>query len=78
MTIERPLILKFPDEVSKKAFLARHSALRGKTIYLSDDLSLTQLAHRKAKMVEVHEARKAGKWAVYRDGRVIITERHPK
>ena len=33
------------------------------------------MAHHREKMAHVLEARKEGKWAIYRDGRVIITKR---
>lgn len=53
-------------------------ALKGSKIYIGDDLTPSQVAHRRAAMTEVHEARKAGKWAVYRDGRVIISDARAK
>lgn len=77
-TREKPLLLKFIDQATKQAFLDKRSALKGGKIYLGDDLTPSQVAHRRAAMVEVHEARKAGKWAVYRDGRVIISEARTK
>lgn len=71
----RILMLKFADLNKKASFLAQRKALKGLNVYLGDDLTPAQVAHRNACMPKVHEARKNGMWAVYRDGRVIITER---
>lgn len=77
-TREKPLLLKFPDHATKQAFLEKRVALKGGKIYLGDDLTPSQVAHRREAMKEVHAARTAGKWAVYRDGRVIISEARSK
>lgn len=74
-TKTRALILKFPDMEKKRVFLSKRTTLKGEKIYLDEDLTPAQVAHRKEHMSKVFEARKNGKWAVYRDGRVIITER---
>ncbi len=72
---ERPLILKFDNMEEKKGFLSHRRTLKGEKIFLDDDLTLAQVAHRKECMPRIIEARKAGKWAVYRDGKVIISEK---
>lgn len=71
----RALIIKFTDMDTRRAFLSKRGALKGEKIYLDDDLTPAQVAHRKEHMPRVLEARKEGKWAVYREGKVIITER---
>ena len=71
----KALIIRFMDIDKKKAFLSKRKALKGEKIYLDDDLTPAQVAHRKENIPRVLEARKEGKWAVYRDGKVIITEK---
>ena len=71
----KALIIRFMDIDKKKAFLSKRKALKGEKIYLDDDLTPAQVAHRKENMPRVLDARKEGKWAVYRDGKVIITEK---
>lgn len=72
---ERALILQFPNDESRSIFLRKRVILRGLEgphIYLDDDLTKMQVAHRRACMPRVHQARKEGKRASYRDGRIII------
>lgn len=72
---ERALILQFPNDESRSTFLRKRVILRGLEgphIYLDDDLTKMQVAHRRACMPRVHQARKDGKRASYRDGRIII------
>ncbi|KAH6555193.1 hypothetical protein KP509_1Z274900 [Ceratopteris richardii] len=74
-TKKRALILHFPSEDIRSTFLRKRVILRaldGPPIYLDDDLTPMQVAHRRACMPRVHQARKEGKKASYRDGRVII------
>ena len=59
----------------KTAFLSKRTTLKGEKIYLSADLTPAQVAHRKENMPRVLAARQEGKWAYYRDGRVIIIEK---
>ena len=74
-TRSRALILQFKDEITRITFLKKRVILRGlkdQKIYLDDDLTPTQIAHRKQEMPKVLAARNAGKKAVYRDGHVFI------
>lgn len=74
-TKKRALILQFPNEESRSTFIRKRVILRGidgPHIYLDDDLTKMQVDHRRACMPRVHQARKEGKKASYRDGRVII------
>ena len=66
---------RFMDIDKEKAFLSKRRALKGEKIYLDDDLTPAQVTHRKENMPRVLDARKEGKWVVYRDGKVIITEK---
>ena len=70
----KALIIRFMDIDKKKAFLSKRKALKGEKIYLDDNLTPTQMAHRKENMPQVVDARKEGKWAVYRASKVIITK----
>lgn len=73
---ERALILQFPTEVAKTTFMKKKPILRGlkeePAIYLDDDLTWLQREHRRGCMPRIHKARKEGKKATYRDGRIII------
>ncbi|KAI5059163.1 hypothetical protein GOP47_0025482, partial [Adiantum capillus-veneris] len=43
------------------------------------ELTLLQLKHKSEELKKVHEARKQGKWAIYRGGKAIIQEfRNPE
>ena len=57
----RALIIKFTDMDTRRAFLSKRGALKGEKIYLDDDLTPAQVAHRKEHMPRVLEARKEGK-----------------
>ncbi len=75
---KRALILQFASEESRTSFLRKRVILRGlggPPIYLDDDLTKMQQDHRRASMPKVYQARKEGKKAIYRDGRVIIDGR---
>ncbi|MCO5587395.1 hypothetical protein L7F22_041344 [Adiantum nelumboides] len=74
-TKKRALILHFLNEEERTTFMKKRVALRvlqGPPIYLDDDLTRMQVEHRRACMPRVFQARKEGKRAIYRDGRVII------
>ena len=61
------------DMEKKSAFLSKRRALKGNRIYL-DDLIPTPVATCKENMPQVLEAKKEGKKAIYRDGKVTITK----
>ncbi|MCO5559743.1 hypothetical protein L7F22_013345 [Adiantum nelumboides] len=74
-TKKRALILHFVNEEERTIIMKKRVALRvlqGPPIYLDDDLTRMQVEHRRACMPQVLQARKEGKRAIYRDGRVII------
>lgn len=73
---DRALILRFPSLEDKKEFLKKRPTLKKTGIFLGDDLTLSQLAHMKEVMPEIRAAREKGKLAFYRDGRVVIVQRH--
>ena len=53
----KALIIRFMDIDKKKAFLSKRKALKGEKIYLDDDLTPAQVAHRKENMPRVLDAR---------------------
>ena len=72
---DRALILRF-STLEEKEFLKKRPTLKKTGIFLGDDLTLSQLAHMNEVMPEIRAAREKGKLAFYRDGRVVIMERH--
>ncbi|MCO5563675.1 hypothetical protein L7F22_017322 [Adiantum nelumboides] len=72
---KRVLMLQFKDLMDKITFLKKRIALRGlggTPIYIDEDLTKTQVEHRKLCMPKIIQARKEGKKAFYRDGRIFI------
>ena len=49
-------------------------SLQGTSVWISDDLKPIQLKNRAKELAKVREARKEGKWAVYRGGKAIIRD----
>ena len=78
LTRSRALVLQFPEDTARTAFLRRRAALhsrQGPPIYLDEDLTRMQIEHRCACMLRVMQPRREGRRAFYRDGRVIIDGR---
>ena len=74
----KALLLQFPNEVSRNAFIRHRALLRdlpGDPIYFDDDLTWLQREHRRSLMPMIAEARKEGKKAFYRDGHAVIEGR---
>ncbi|KAH7300780.1 hypothetical protein KP509_24G078300 [Ceratopteris richardii] len=74
----RALILKMSSEEARTAFFRRRSVLRGLpggTLYMDEDLTRMQVAHRRACMPQILQARREGRKAFYRDGKVFIDGR---
>lgn len=62
-------------EMSDKiAVMKQTKSLSGTSVWISDELTPTQLKNRASELKKVREARKEGKWAVYRGGRAIIRD----
>ena len=72
---ERALIMRFPTLDVRGEFLKKRSTLKETGIFLGDDLTLAQVAHMQEMLPEIQAARKKGKIAFYRGGRVVILER---
>ena len=65
-------MIKFRTAVDRSTLMSIRGVLKGTKICLDDDLTTMQQEHKKASMTKVMEARNAGKWAVYRVGKVVI------
>lgn len=62
------------DKLARNEVLKQSSKLRGTKIWISEELTLTQLKMKATKLAKLKEARKEGKWAVYRDGKALIRD----
>lgn len=58
----------------KIAVMKQTKSLQGTKVWISDELTPLQLKNRATELVKVREARKEGKWAVYRGGKAIIRD----
>ena len=56
----------------KIAVMKQARALKGTKIWIADELTPLQLKSKKEELAKVHEARRQGKWAVYRFGKALI------
>ena len=75
---KRALTLQFENIEGKITLMKKRVALKelpGTPIFFYDDLTKLQVEHRKSCMPKVIQARKEGKKAFYRDGRVFIDGR---
>lgn len=58
----------------KIAVMKQTKSLQGTKVWISDELTPLQLKNRATELMKVREARKEGKWAVYRGGKAIIKD----
>lgn len=61
-------------KAEKIAVMKQTRSLQGTKVWIADELTPLQLKNRPAELAKVKEARKNGKWAVYRAGKAIISE----
>ena len=71
---EGQCILTFIDREDRVRLLQQSHLLKGKKVWIAEELTTNQLKAKASELKKVHEARKQGKWAVYRGGRAIIQE----
>ncbi|KAH7444147.1 hypothetical protein KP509_02G066800 [Ceratopteris richardii] len=64
------------DMSDKIAVMKQAKSLQGTKVWIADELTPLQLKNRQAELTKVREARKNGKWAVYRGGQAIIRDFH--
>ncbi|MCO5593633.1 hypothetical protein L7F22_047648 [Adiantum nelumboides] len=77
-TRARPLIMQLRGDEDRSTFFRKRVLLRGLQgghIFMDEDLTRMQIEHRKSCMPKVLQARKEGKKAFFRDGRVFIDGR---
>lgn len=67
-------ILEYLNKEEKIDVMKQTKSLKGTTVWIADELTPLQLKNRKQELAKVAEARKQGKWAVYRGGVAIIKE----
>ena len=58
----------------KIAVMKQARALKSTTVWMADELTPLQFKSKKVELAKVHEARKQGKWAVYRFGKALIED----
>ena len=76
---EGQCILTFIEKEDRVRLLQQSHLLKGKKVWIAEELTTNQLKAKASELKKVYEARKQGKWAVYRGGRAIIQEfRTPK
>ncbi|MCO5587629.1 hypothetical protein L7F22_041578 [Adiantum nelumboides] len=77
-TQARPLIMQLRGDEDRSTFFRKRVLLRGLQgghIFMDEDLTRMQIEHRKSCMPRVLQARKEGKKAFFRDGRIFIDGR---
>ena len=67
-------VVHYENMTEKIAVMKQTKSLQGTKVWISDELTPLQLKNRATELVKVREARKEGKWAVYRGGKAIIKE----
>ena len=70
--------MKLKTAIDKARLMSMRSVLTGTKIYLDDDLTILQQEHKREGLKQAMATREQGKWAVYRDGKVIIREKIDK
>lgn len=66
--------LHYDTMEEKIAVMKQTKSLQGTKVWISDELTPLQLKNRPSELAKVREARKEGKWAVYRGGKALIRE----
>ena len=75
-TRPQPLIIRFRDTQARLAALRQRATLRDHpTIFMDEDLTPMQVEERRTLLQQRDVARQKGKWAVVRDGRLLVGSR---
>lgn len=73
------VVLRYYDLQNKIKVMKQTRSLQGTKVWMADELTPLQLKSKKQELAKVEEARKQGKWVVYRYGKALIEEfRTPK
>lgn len=67
-------IVRYFDIDDKVKVMKQAKSLQGTSVWISDELTPLQLKNRPKELAKMREARKQGKWAVYRGGKAIIRD----
>ena len=68
------VVLRYRYLKEKIAVMKQTRALKGTKVWMADELTPLQLKSKKEELAKVHEARRQGKWAVYRFGKARIED----
>ena len=68
------VVLRYLYLKEKIAVMKQTRALKGTKVWMADELTPLQLKSKKEELAKVHEARRQGKWAVYRFGKARIED----
>ena len=68
------VVLRYLYLKDKIAVMKQARALKGTKLWVADELTPLQLKSKKVELAKVHEARRQGKWAVYRFGKALIED----
>ena len=68
------VVIRYLYLKEKIAVMKQTRALKGTKIWMADELTPLQLKSKKDELAKVHEARRQGKWAVYRYGKALIED----
>ena len=71
---KKPLVIKCRTAADRSTLMSMRSSLKRTKVYLDDDLTIMHHEHKRASMTTVMDAMNVGKWAIYRDGKVIIRD----
>ena len=77
----RALVLQMKSSEERVAFFRKRALVRtlpGSPLYIDEDLTKMQIEHRRTCMPQILQARKEGRKAFYRDGRIFIDGRPAK
>lgn len=66
------VVLRYTDLQDKIKVMKQARSLKGTKVWMADELTPLQLKSKKQELAKVYEARKQGKWAVYRYGKALI------
>lgn len=68
------IVLRYLYLKEKIAVMKQTRSLKGTKVWMADELTPLQLKSKKEELAKVHEARRQGKWAVYRYGKALIED----
>lgn len=77
----RALVLQMRSPQERVAFFRKRVLIRtlpGSPVYIDEDLTRMQVEHRRACMPQILQARREGRKAFYRDGRIFVDGRPTK